>query len=97
MNPLSDYRKNNVMSEVKFAFYKIGCLDDIIRITYGYSVCIGEYVKVVTTRGTYKTCASCADEMSRNIAVMARKFKEENKINENNKDKHKEFIRYKGN
>lgn len=78
MNPLSDYRKNNVISEVKFAFYKIGCLDDIIRITYGYSVCIGEFVKVVTTRGTYKTCASCADEMSRNIAVMARKFKEDN-------------------
>ena len=78
MNPLSDYRKNNVISEVKFAFYKIGCLDDIIRITYGYSVCIGEFVKVVTTRGTYKACASCADEMSRNIAVMARKFKEDN-------------------
>lgn len=78
MNPLSDYRKNNVISEVKFAFYKIGCLDDIIKITYGYSVCIGEFVKVVTTRGTYKTCASCADEMSRNIAIMARKFKEDN-------------------
>lgn len=77
MNTLfsSHERKNTVLNEVRRAFLKIGKSTDIIKISYGYSICIGEYVEVITRKGTFSASGSYAEEMSENIRRMTESYR----------------------